>query len=438
VNGTQAAQTAAAGSMTNTGSQNTGIGARASLDQHWVPGLIDDVRIYDRALTPVEIAVLAAGCPVPTALTAAPGPGQVLLNWTAPSGPAATYAYNIKRGTVSGTYTTIAMGVSGTTYTDSTAVSGTTYFYVVSATSAAESGDSNEVNCRPSPIQIAPTSLSVIEAGGTATVTVTLLAAIASGQTVTIPISTSDATAGLVSVGAGAPAASTSLVFSAATGLTLSFTVTGVSDNIAADPKAFQINFGTVSSGDPTYSGINYLPPVMCNQIESDTPGVIVTPSSGLSTVNGGTPVTFTVQLATIPSGAVTIPLSVGIPAGGTTEATVVGPGGVPQLNFTGGSGGNWNVPQTVTVTPLSIDPTTTYVTSYEIDLGPVSSSDVNYNGASIPPIPISEGTTTPPLKAVWGGSKCGLVGIETGLPLGVLVLWRRRPRRPRGRSRGV
>jgi hypothetical protein len=174
----------------------------------------------------------------------------------------------------------------------------------------------------------------------------------------------------------------------------------------------------------------------MCNQIESDFPGVIVTPSSGLSTANGGSPITFTVQLTTIPSAAVTIPLSVGIPQGGTTEATVTGPGGTAQLAFTAGSGGNWNVPQTVTVTPLSIDTATTYVTSYEIDLGPVSSTDVNYSGISIPPVPIFEGTSTPPLKAVWG--KCGLLGLELGLPWGIFALWRRKQRRAREQRPGA
>ena len=39
----------------------TGIGARNSLDQHYFPGLIDDVRIFDHALSDAEIAALQRG-----------------------------------------------------------------------------------------------------------------------------------------------------------------------------------------------------------------------------------------------------------------------------------------------------------------------------------------------------------------------------------------
>jgi hypothetical protein len=61
---TPVATATAAGNMT-TGNGPIGIGARSSFDQHWFPGNIDDVRIYDRALSAPEIAVLAAGVPAP-------------------------------------------------------------------------------------------------------------------------------------------------------------------------------------------------------------------------------------------------------------------------------------------------------------------------------------------------------------------------------------
>lgn len=112
-----------------------------------------------------------------------------------------------------------------------------------------------------------------------------------------------------------------------------------------------------------------------------------------------------------------TIPLAVGIPPGGTTQATVARPGGVPQVSFTAGSGGKWNVPQTVTVTPLALDAATTYITNFQILLGPASSpSDQNYDEMTIPPVQITEETSLPPLSKVWG--KCGLVGGES------VVVW--------------
>lgn len=138
--GTQVASTAITGNMT-TGSGPVGIGARSSFDQHWFPGNIDDVRIYDRALFAPEIAVLAAGVPAPVLNAPVAGVGTVDLSWTAPAG-AVTYTYRVKRApSGTGSFTTLAT-VSGTTYTDPTADIGTPYDYVVTAVSVAESGHS--------------------------------------------------------------------------------------------------------------------------------------------------------------------------------------------------------------------------------------------------------------------------------------------------------
>ncbi len=140
--GAQVAIANFAGNMTNTGSQNTVIGARASFNQHWFPGLIDDVRIYNRALSAAEVGVLAAGVPAPTGLIATLSGPSVSLVWTAPPQPL-TYTYNVKRSTdPAGPFATIAPGVATTGYSDSTVTAGLTYHYVVSAVSAAESGNS--------------------------------------------------------------------------------------------------------------------------------------------------------------------------------------------------------------------------------------------------------------------------------------------------------
>jgi len=141
-NGTQVASTAATGNMTNTQSQNTGIGARSSSDQHWFPGNIDDVRIYSRALTVGEIGVLAAGVPAPSQNAPVESVLRVDLSWTAPAG-AVTYTYNVKRApSGTGAFATIAT-TGGTTYSDTSGSAGTPYDYAITALSAAESGVSN-------------------------------------------------------------------------------------------------------------------------------------------------------------------------------------------------------------------------------------------------------------------------------------------------------
>jgi hypothetical protein len=138
--GLEVARTPVAGNMT-TGAGPIGIGARSSYDMHWFPGNIDDVRIYSRALSAPEIAVLAAGVPEPVQNAPVAGINQVDLSWTAPPGTV-TYTYNVKRApSGTGAFATIAT-VSGLTYTDPVS-GGTAYDYTITAISAAESGMSN-------------------------------------------------------------------------------------------------------------------------------------------------------------------------------------------------------------------------------------------------------------------------------------------------------
>ena len=106
-------------------------------------GLIDDVRIYRRALSETEIKILWEGVPAPTNVQAQAGIQQVSLTWNAPALPPGytAYTYNIFQ-TVNGTTTQIASGVTGTSYTDTTATTTDTYTYEVTAVSVAESGPS--------------------------------------------------------------------------------------------------------------------------------------------------------------------------------------------------------------------------------------------------------------------------------------------------------
>jgi len=427
VNGTLKTNTAITANTANrdfgTAPWRIGIAAPGSGNYRWAAdGSIDDVRIYNFPLTANEISVLYQGCPKPSGLTAAPGFNQVSLSWTAPTGPAVTYTYNVKRGTSAGSETLLMGGVSGTTFVDTTATPGQIFYYVVTAVSVGESGPSNEVSCRTVPIQITPTALTVLEAGGTATFNFNLTSPLANGATLSTTATVNYTSPGAPCLLSNGGALATSLPISF-TGngtalLSQTITVTGVDDFIAANPWTATITFSTTSSTDPAFTGAN-LPPVMVNQTESDFPGVIVTPASGVSITNGGPPVTFTVQLASKPTANIQIPMGVSIPY----LATVAGPGGLTTLTFTAA---NWNAPQTVTITPLSVDANTTYITSFDITFTPVS-GDASYQNIPVTPLPVFEPTSTPPLNKVW---KCGLFGAEVLFPLGLLLAWRRRARR--------
>jgi hypothetical protein len=115
-------------------------------------GRIDDVRVYNRALSLAEVQALAQTTSppgTPTGLTANAGNAQVALSWTASSGAS---SYNIYRSTSSGGEgsTPYRTGVSGTSFTDTGLSNGARYYYQVTAVnSTAESAKSSEVSAIP-------------------------------------------------------------------------------------------------------------------------------------------------------------------------------------------------------------------------------------------------------------------------------------------------
>lgn len=111
-------------------------------------GNIDEVRLYDRALSAAEIAILYTGQPPATGVTAAGGPGMITVSWAAAAGAT---SYAVLRGTSSGTYTTVVNGVTASPYIDLTAVPGTTYFYSVVAVSVMASADSPPASAMATP-----------------------------------------------------------------------------------------------------------------------------------------------------------------------------------------------------------------------------------------------------------------------------------------------
>ncbi len=116
-----------------------------------------------------EGADSAEATATPAPPPAAPGPvsvavgdTKVILSWPAVTGAT---SYNVKRGTVSGTYPTVSNTVVPT-FTDSTVTNGTPYFYVVTALSPAESGPSSEVTATPNTPSVLGVVFSTVYGGG--------------------------------------------------------------------------------------------------------------------------------------------------------------------------------------------------------------------------------------------------------------------------------
>ncbi len=103
--------------------------------------------------------------------------------------------------------------------------------------------------------------------------------------------------------------------------------------------------------------------------IDNDSPGITVSPTSGLQTTEAGGTATFTVVLNTLPSATVTI----GISSSDTTEGTV----STATLTFTTG---NWSTPQTVTVTGVD-DGAVDGNIAYTINTAAATSADGSYSG---------------------------------------------------------
>jgi len=118
-------------------------------------GQLDDIRLYNRALSMSEIVYLAGGNGAPAeakGLAAkSVAPRQVLLAWTpsATPPPAGTSTmYLVKRSKTAGSgYALLGPALPTLTFTDFDAEPGTTYYYVVTAVNTGgESGPSNEIS----------------------------------------------------------------------------------------------------------------------------------------------------------------------------------------------------------------------------------------------------------------------------------------------------
>ena len=195
-----------------------------------------------------------------------------------------------------------------------------------------------------------PSDLKTTEDGGTAQFSVVLTCAPLFD--VTIPIWSDNTGEGMVSA--------SSLTFTQGNwNVPQVVTVTGVPDHIMDGNKLYHIITDPAVTSDPIYSGLNPAN-VSVNNIDTDVPGIIVTPTSGLITSENGLQATFTVKLKTRPDDPVTIDLN----SSDTSE------GKIDKSSLTFDSN-NWSDAQTVTITGQ--------------DDGSAHSTNVNYSIVTAP-----------------------------------------------------
>jgi len=201
--------------------------------------------------------------------------------------------------------------------------------------------------------------LSTTEAGGTAQFTI-VLDTLPTAD-VTVGLSSDDATEGTVSP--------TSITFTTGNWSTPQIvTVTGVDDAEDDGDIVYNIITDAATSTDLSYNGFDP-ENVSVTNIDDDTAGITVDPTSGLVTTEAGGTAQFTIVLITQPTADVTIGLS----SDNTYEGTVF-PTNI-TLTTT-----NWGTPQNVTVTGID-DAEDDGDITYNIITAAATSTDPNYNG---------------------------------------------------------
>jgi len=209
-------------------------------------------------------------------------------------------------------------------------------------------------------ITVNPTSgLVTNEAGSTATFTIVLNNR--SAYDVSIILTSNDSTEGTVSPSV--------LTFTNASWNTpRTVTVTGIDDHDYDGDILYTINTSNTVSTDPNYNNLP-VADVSVTNIDNDTPGITVYPTSGLITTESAGNTTFSIVLNTKPNASVLINMS----SSNTLEGTI----STASVTFTTG---NWNQSQTVTITGVE-DSLYDGNVPYTIVTDPASSADLDYNG---------------------------------------------------------
>ncbi len=189
---------------------------------------------------------------------------------------------------------------------------------------------------------------------------------------------------------------------------TYDFTVQVNGDTMAEPNETFLVNVTNVTGATITdgqaVGTIN----------NDDAAGIIVNPTSGLTTTEAGGTATFTVVLNSQPSADVTIGLS----SSDTTEGTVA----PAALTFTSA---NWNTAQTVTVTGVD-DAIVDGDVVYNIITAAATSTDASYNGMNAADVSVTN--TDNDSAGITINPTAGLITTEAGGTATFTVVLRSQP----------
>jgi xanthine/CO dehydrogenase XdhC/CoxF family maturation factor len=176
-------------------------------------------------------------------------------------------------------------------------------------------------------------------------------------------------------LGAGAGTAVTLTFTTANWNTPQTITVTAVNDTAAESAHTSTITH-SLSSIDPNYNGLA-IANVLAQITDNDIAGVTITQSGGSTNINetGPTNDTYTVVLNIQPASNVAVTIT---PDAQTNLGS--GAGTAITVTFTTG---NWNTPQTVTVT--AVDDTAAEGNHTSTIIHTLSSTDTNYNGLAVP-----------------------------------------------------
>ncbi len=141
--------------------------------------------------------------------------------------------------------------------------------------------------------------------------------------------------------------------------------ITGVNDSFYDGNINYNINFTAASSADLYFHGYVASAYGLTN---IDNENYFTVSTTSITTTEGSGIQTFTVELPTAPTANVTIPIS-----SSNTAEGIISPA---SLTFTMG---NWNMAQTVTITPINDSVADGNIT-YTVDLGLATSGDARFN----------------------------------------------------------